>query len=120
MRWIATTLIAFISPLLWAADVPSIPYDVINRSEVAGIKLSIDVQVPLVNGQLPTAEQIGEISEYLVSREQPHERSFVTFYLPAMTPGSGAYATAHHNPEMQVNIQDFMLMQYPQYAELLE
>jgi hypothetical protein len=121
MRLIATAVAALFLPLAaQAAETPSIPYEVLQRSELGSIKLSLDVQVPLVDGQLPSAEQIGEVSQYLVSREQPHDRAFVTFYLPEMKVGAGAYATAHNNPEMQVQIQDFMLMQYPQYLELLD
>lgn len=103
-----------------AAEVPSVPYEVIQRSEVGAIKLSLDVEMPLIDGKLPTAEQIGEVSAYLVSREGEHERTFVNIYLPGMKVGAGAYATAHHTPEMRVQIMDYMLMQYPQYQALLE
>lgn len=111
---------ALLSWMAYAAEVPSIPYEVIQRSEMGTIKLSVDVRVPLVDGQLPTAAQIGEISEYLVSQESDHERTFVTLYLPGMQVGAGAYATAHHTPDMKVQIMDYMLMQYPEYAQLLE
>ncbi len=101
-----------------AAD--QIPYEVIQKAELSSIKLSIDVEVPLVDGRLPSADELGAISEHLVENSNKHDRTFVSFYLPGMKVGAGAYATAHHNPDMSVNIQDFMLMQYPQYLELLD
>ena len=90
-------------------------YEIVNKSEMATIKLSIDVQVPLINGRLPNQKELGALSNYLVSKERKHERSFVSFYLPNMRVGEGAYATAHHNPDMKVNIMKFMLAQYPEY-----
>lgn len=120
MRVIALIAGVLLSLVAHAADVPSIPYEVIQRSEMGSTKLSMDVEVPLVDGQLPTADQIGEVSAYLVSREGEHERTFVNIYLPGMKVGGGAYATAHHTPEMRVQIMDYMLMQYPEYAQLLE
>ena len=101
-----------------AAD--QIPFEVIQQDDMGSIKLSLDVQVPLVDGRLPNAEELGAVSEHLVETSGEHERTFVSFYLPGMKVGAGAFATAHHNPEMSVKIQDFMLMQYPQYLELLD
>src|SRR5690554_1950194 len=85
-----------------AVEVPSVACEVIQRSAVGAIKLSLDVEMPLVDGQLPTADQIGEVSAYLVSREGEHEPTFVNIYLPGMKVGAGAYATAHHTPDMKV------------------
>jgi len=102
-----------------AAD-STIPYEVIKRDELGSIKLSIDVQVPLVDGRLPNTDELGAVSEHLVATSGEYDRTFVSFYLPDMKVGAGAFATAHHNPDMQVQIQDFMLMQYPQYLELLD
>jgi hypothetical protein len=107
------------SPQAIAAD-PTIPYEVIKRDELGSIKLSLDVQVPLVDGRLPSTDELGAVSEHLVETSARHDRTFVSFYLPDMKVGAGAFATAHHNPDMQVQIQDFMLMQYPQYLELLD
>ncbi|QEW06339.1 hypothetical protein [Nitrincola iocasae] len=99
---------------------PAIPFEVIKQDQLGSIKLSLDVQVPLVDGRLPTADELGAVSEHLVATSGKHDRTFVAFYLPGMEVGAGAFATAHHDPEMEVRILDFMLMQYPQYLELLE
>ena len=92
-----------------------IPYIVLDKSELRNIKLSIDVEVLLVGGRLPNETELGALSKHLVSQVDPHERSFITFYLPEMKVGEGAFATAHHNPDMEVNIRIFTLIQYPKY-----
>ena len=104
--------------LAYASD-GLIPYHILERSETGTIKVALDVEVPLVSGRLPTEEELGALSRHLVSLERDHDRSFVLFYLPGMKVGSGAYATAHHNPELEVKVLDFMLAQYPEYQSLL-
>lgn len=94
-----------------------IPHKILDKSELSTIKLSIDIEVPLVNGRLPNEKEIGALSKYLVAKERKHDRSFISFFLPGMKPGAGAYATAHHNPDMKVNIMKYMLIQYPKYQK---
>jgi hypothetical protein len=106
------------APISHAAN-DLIPHHVLNRSELGTMKVALDIEVPLVEGRLPTADELGAVSRFLVSRERKHDRSFVVFYLPGMKIGSGAYATAHHNPDMEVEILDFMLLQYPEYQGLV-
>lgn len=99
-----------------------IPYEVISRDEAGPIKLAFDIGIDLINGRLPNEEELGDISMSLYETEQrkrKHDRTFITFYLPGMKPGSGAFATAHHDPNMDVRILPYMLMQYPQYHRFL-
>lgn len=79
-----------------------IPYKIINREEFLDYKISFDIRVGRVNGKLPTEKQLADISHYLKSKEKPHKRTFVCFYLPDMEVGAGAWATAHHNPDLKV------------------
>ncbi len=97
-----------------------IPYKVLKRESVLNIKVVIDVEVPLVNKRLPNEEELGKISSYLVGKEPPREKSFVTFYLPHMKRDAGAFATAHHNPDMKVEILPEMLFQYPEYKKFVK
>jgi hypothetical protein len=97
-----------------------IPYKILKREAVLDIKVVFDVEVPLVNKRLPNAEDLGKISKYLVSKEPKRERSFVMFFLPHMKRDSGAFATAHHNPGMKVEILDYMLFQYPEYRKFVK
>ena len=108
-------LIGFPVPV-FSADA-LIPYKILEKSELVSIKLSIDIEVSLIKDRLPNENELGALSKCLVSKEDKHERSFITFYLPRMKVGAGAYATAHHNPEMKVNILKFMLLQYPEYEK---
>ncbi len=95
-----------------------ISYKVIKKDELRSIKLSFDIEVNLVNGRLPNKQELGELSNYLISKEKSHDRTFVVFYLPGMEVDSGGYATAHHNPKMEVEIMEFILYDYPEYQKL--
>ncbi|WP_158969718.1 hypothetical protein [Paraglaciecola sp. L3A3] len=96
-----------------------ISYKVLNRSEMSTFKVSYDIEVPLVNNKLPTEEQLGAISNHLISKEATHDKSFVLFYLPRMKIGHGAYASAHHAPTMQVKVMDFSLIDYSEYHHFI-
>ncbi len=102
---------------LISSDEYLIPYKILNQSELAHHKVSFDVEVPLINGRLPTESELGDLSNYLVGKTSKHTRSFVVFYLPNMILDAGAFATAHHNPVMKVEILDFMLLYYPEYTK---
>ena len=104
----------------WAAEEGMISYKIADREEMRSVKLSLDVRVNLVNGRLPNKQELGVISNYLVSKERRHDRTFVLFYLPGMKIDAGAYATAHHNPKMEVQIMKYMLYSYPQYQIFLD
>ena len=97
-----------------------IPYKIWKQSEFGTEKISFDVLVPVIDGRLPTEKELGAISKYIVGKEKKHKRSFVAFYLPEMEIDAGAFATAHHNPTMDVNIQLFMLYQYPEYKKFAQ
>lgn len=97
-----------------------IPHKIIKKEDIVLIKLSLDVEVDIINGSLPNEQELGELSDYLISKEKNHNVSFVCFYLPGMELDSGAYATAHHNPKMNVEIMEFMLCDYPQYQNFLD
>lgn len=97
-----------------------ISFKVLKREAVLNSKVVIDVEVPLVNKRLPNEEELGKISTYLVGKEPTRERSFVTFYLPHMKRDAGAFATAHHNPEMKVEVLPEMLFQYPEYKKFAQ
>ncbi len=109
--------ILFTCNIVLASDKALIPYSIIEYSKLLNIKQSIDVRVDLVDGRLPLKEELGEISKHIVSKKPNFEKSFVLFYLPHMEPGAGAYAEAHHNPDMKVEINKVMLYLTPEYKE---
>jgi hypothetical protein len=92
-----------------AKPTPLIPYTVINRQEFQHYKVSIDVRLDLVEGRLPTEQELGAISRRLHSEEKKHDKTFVLFYLPGMKVDAGAFASAHHEPNMQVKILEHNL-----------
>jgi len=114
------SILILFSSIAWGVDNGVISYKVIERKELGTIKISLDVLVNLVDGRLPNKQELASLSSYLVSKENKHDRSFVLFYLPEMKVGYGAYATAHHNPKMKVNIMEFMLYDYPQYRKFIK
>lgn len=97
-----------------------IPFKIWKREEYGTAKISFDVAVPLIDNRLPTKREIGKISRHLVSKERKHKKSFVLFYLPEMQVGSGAFAMAHHNPTMEVEILTSMLWNYPEYKKFVQ
>jgi len=99
------------------AHAPMIPYTVIERAELGEIKVSYDLRVDLVDGRLPTNDELEAISRHLYEHERTHERTFVLFYLPGMQPGAGAFATAHHDPVLVVRVLGHMLPE--KYKHLL-
>lgn len=94
-----------------------IPYKIIKKEATLDIKVVFEVEVPLVHKRLPNADELGKISTHLVSKEPKRERAFVFFYLPRMKRDAGAFATAHHNPEMKVEILPQMLFQLKVFSK---
>lgn len=94
-----------------------IAHTVVNRRESGSNKLSLIVEVPLVDGRLPYESELRALSDHLVGAETNYERKFVTFYLPGMKHGEGAFATGHHNPDLQVYLRPYTLSDYPEYAK---
>lgn len=94
-----------------------ISHKVIDRRESGSTKLVLNVEVQLVDGRPPYEGELRVLSEYLVGSETGYEKKFVTFYLPGMKKGKGAYATGHHNPDLQVYLRPYTLLKYPEYEK---
>lgn len=58
-----------------------------------------------------TEDQLRLIAEEVRSKSgrKKYNPLFIEYYLPGMVSGSGAYATSHYNPELEVKIMEFML-----------
>lgn len=93
----------------------TIPYRILNKTALPPFKLSMDIEVPLINGKPPTIMELGALSKHLVGKERKYDRAFVLFYLPGMKVGAGAYASAHHNPIMEVKVFRYSLIEHPEY-----
>lgn len=96
-------------------QVPLIPFTVLERTERGTIKVSYTVLVEPVGDRLPNEAELAAVSRGLRARDPRHERMFVLFYLPGMDRDSwGAFATAHHEPDLRVQInEDLLRAKYP-------
>lgn len=83
-------------------------------------KLSVDIEIELVNGRLPKAEEISLVSKEVLASQPKAKMTWVLYFLPKMPSDAGAYATDHRAPNKEgVKILDFMLYNTP-YQELME
>ena len=93
----------------------TIPYTVLKTEDSKPYKKSLTIRVDLVDGRLPSVGELRAISMQYASSE--HEQVSIAFYLPGMTIGEGAFATAHHHPTLEVKILEANVPE--QYRELL-
>ncbi len=78
-----------------------VKYTVIEKSNLGSIKGSIDIRLE----KKATKEFLRKLALKLREAEpQKYDRLFITYYLPGMTPGSGAWAISHFNPNLVVKI----------------
>lgn len=100
-----------------------IPYKIIDKTINDKLnKLTLNIEVNVVNNRLPNKKELGELSKYLVRIEDKvFSNTWVFFFLPGMKKDAGAYATGHHNPNMKVEILDYVINNnYPQYKKYMK
>jgi len=84
-----------------AESFQGVKYTVIEKSNLGTIQGSIDIRLE----KKVKKEFLYKLALKLREAEpRKYERMFITYYLPGMTPGSGAWATSHFNPNLQVKI----------------
>ena len=112
------------------AETPTlIAYKVVDRRESGSDKLSLTVEIPLVDGRIPFERELRNLSNHLFDSETRYARKYVAYYLPGMTRGKGAFATGQYNaeerykqdqPKVKVFIRPYMLSKYPEYAKFAQ
>lgn len=112
------------------AETPElIAHQVINKRESGSKKLSMIVEVPLVDGRIPFERELRALSDYLFDLEKPYERMFITYYLPGMKHSEGAFAMGQYfleqangqkKPKLNVFIRPYNLSNYPEYAKFAQ
>jgi len=83
-------------------SIPSdVSFSIIKSDNIPGIKQSLDIRL-----NKKVSEQIlRSIAYELKDQEpQPYDRTFIFYYLPGMSVGTGAWAITHFNPELNVEI----------------
>jgi hypothetical protein len=80
-------------------EVPS--YSIISEDQSKDVKRSVDVKLE----KKVSAEVLKIIAGKIKNSERKKfERTFITYYLPEMKVGSGAWATSHFDPDLKVKI----------------
>lgn len=76
-------------------------YTIIESSTMHRFKRSLTVRLD----RKVSKEKLRGIAKELKKRERlKYERTFIVYLLPGMTPGAGAWATTHFNPNLEVRI----------------
>ena len=78
-----------------------VSYEVINTDIVPGIKRSLDVRL----NKKVSEDVLQAIAFELKSNDlRQYDRTFICYYLPDMAVGTGAWATTHFNPTLDIRI----------------
>jgi hypothetical protein len=95
------TFLLFPAVSAFSKSFQDISYTIIEKSSMESIKLNIDIRLE----QKVSKDFLQKLALKL-RQEEPikYDRIFITYYLPGMTPGSGAWATSHFNPNLKVKI----------------
>ena len=86
---------------VFASSFQGVSYTIIDKSNMGNIKSSIDIRLE----KKVSKEFLHKLALKLQKAEhRKYDRMFITYYLPGMKPGSGAWATSHFNPSLEVKI----------------
>jgi hypothetical protein len=86
-----------------SATIPNdVSYSVISAyADRSGIKRSVDVRL----NKKVSESTLRALALTLKSQDpRKYDRTFITYYLPGMNPGAGAWATTHFNPDLEIQI----------------
>lgn len=89
-------------PKIQEATIPDdVSFSIIDSSTVPGIKRSLDVRL----NRKVSEHTLRAIAVKLKAQDsRAYDRTFMTYYLPGMAVGAGAWATTHSNPDLEVEI----------------
>jgi hypothetical protein len=95
------TFLLFPTVSVFAKSFQGVSYTIIEKTSMRSIKLSIDIRLE----QKVSKDFLQKLALKL-RQEEPikYDRIFISYLLPGMTPGSGAWATSHFNPNLKVEI----------------
>ena len=95
------TFLLFPAVSVFAKSFQGVSYTIIEKSSMGSIKLSIDIRLE----QKVSNDFLQKLALKLW-KEEPikYDRMFISYLLPGMSPGSGAWATSHFNPNLKVEI----------------
>jgi hypothetical protein len=84
------------------SEIPNdLGYRIMDEQTIPGIKRSLDIQLD----KRVSVEVLRALATRLKQSDpKRYERTFISYYLPGMKVGSGAWATSHFDPDLQVRI----------------
>ncbi|MFA5597794.1 MAG: hypothetical protein BWY02_02658 [bacterium ADurb.Bin157] len=95
------SLAMFLVCTCMAETFQGVDFSIIKKTNQANIKGSIEVRL---NEKVPK-DLLQKLALKLKNDDpQKYDRLFITYYLPGMTSGAGAWATSHFNPGLEVKI----------------
>lgn len=98
--FIIVTMLIFSSSVM-SQTFEGVHYTIIDASRIKNIKCSIDIRID----RKVSKDVLRKLALKLRDDEpRNYDRMFITYYLPGMTPGTGAWATSHFNPNLEVKI----------------
>jgi len=96
-----TTFLLFPAVSAFAKSFQGVSYTIIEKTSMGNIKLSIDIRLE----QKVSKGFLQKLALKLRQGEPiKYDRIFICYLLPGMTPGAGAWATSHFNPNLEVKI----------------
>jgi len=85
----------------FAGSFQGVKYSVIEKSTLRSIKCTIDISLE----KKVSKDFLHKLALKLRKAEPiKYDRMFIFYYLPGMTPGSGAWATSHFSPNLEVRV----------------
>lgn len=78
-----------------------VSYSVIETNTIPGIKRSLDVRM---NRKVPEDVLRAIALKLKAGDSRKYQRTFISYYLPGMKVGGGAWATSHFDPTLSVRI----------------
>lgn len=92
-------------------------FEYISVEKLHNIKLSIDVRALK---KMPESDlEKSAKSIYREKKGSIFQRVFITWYLPGMKVGSGAWATTHFTPTLRVDLMEWMFEYNPPESKFL-
>ena len=95
------TFLLFPTVSSFAKSFHGVSYTIIEKSSMGSIKLSIDIKL-----EQKVSKDFLQKFALKLRQDEPikYDRIFILYLLPGMTPGEGAWATSHFNPNLKVEI----------------
>jgi len=84
-------------------------FSIENKDCIGTIKCSFDVRI----SQKISEKEIAAIANKIKKSSSATDANFILYYLPCMKVNDGAWATSHFNPDLKIEIQDYMLETNP-------